>query len=93
MRGKRAKILMEKARMASLDGSVIKSEEYKRLKKKHVHPHYAPVTVLYPTLPDVKFKGESVILRKVKYPFKDGGKRNKPVKKTRQKGVRSKSSS
>lgn len=70
MSGKRAKALSEQARIASLDGSVIKSVEYKRLKKSYTNPHYAPNVLLYPTAPDIKFRGEEVKERKVKYPFK-----------------------
>lgn len=51
MSGKRAKRIMEEARLASLDGSVIKSQEYHRLKKLYIHPQYAPVINWHPTKP------------------------------------------
>lgn len=70
MRGKRAKQLNEQARLASLDGSVIKSKEYKRLKKKYNNPHYATVVNYESGEPMAKFHGEAVKERKVKYPFK-----------------------
>lgn len=70
MRAKRAKLLKEKARLASLDGSVIGSREYKRLKKLHTNPHYGQVVVLYPTEPMFMFHGEAVKIRGVKYPFR-----------------------
>lgn len=55
MSGKRAKALMEEARLKSLDGSVVKSHEYNRLKKTYINPSYSPVVVLHPTKPGLKF--------------------------------------
>lgn len=69
MSGKRAKVLKEQARLASLDGSVVGSHEYKRLKKLHTNPHYGQVVVLYPTEPDIMFRGARVLERGVRYPF------------------------
>lgn len=63
MSGKRSKQLMEQARLAAMDGSVIKSHEYKRLKKLYINPHYAPVTVLFPSKPWVKFTGKENLKR------------------------------
>lgn len=57
MSGKRAKKLMEEARKKAMDGLVIKSHEYKRLKKTYTNPSYAPVVVLFPTKPGLKFTG------------------------------------
>lgn len=66
MRGKRAKAIMAQARVAALDGSVVKSHEYKRLKKLHNNPHYAPVKVLYPTRPGKEIREKRIAEVKAK---------------------------
>lgn len=63
MSGKRSKQLREQARLAAMDGSVIKSHEYKRLKRSYKNPHYAPVVVWHPTKPGIKFTGKEVLKR------------------------------
>lgn len=70
MRAVVAKRLKEEARLKSLDGSIIRSVEDKKMKKQYTNPHYGQVTVLFPTEPDIKFRGESVKQRGVKFPFK-----------------------
>lgn len=64
MSGKRSKKLMELARIASLDGSVVKSYEYKRLKKVYKNPHYARHVSLESTEPGFLFSGGVVLERK-----------------------------
>lgn len=67
MNGRRVKAIMEQARIAAMDGSVIKSHEYKRLKKMYVHPTYAPVTRTSGVNgnPMQMFTGAGVIYRKL----------------------------
>lgn len=55
MSGKRAKALKREARRRAMDGSVVASYEYKKIKKQYVHPSYSPVTVLHPSQPGIKF--------------------------------------
>lgn len=63
MSGKRAKQLREQARIASLDGSVIGSHEYRRLKRSYHNPHYALVVILHPSPPGLQFTGPYRLLR------------------------------
>lgn len=63
MSGKRSLALKREARRRAMDGSVVASYEYKKIKKQYVHPSYAAVVVLFPTAPGIKFIGKENLKR------------------------------